>query len=893
MLNEQRSQLGRWALAAVAAAFAAAPAASPLPFQEMAGDGCGRTPAQPDSDFELASATLLGRDLAGRCQMPAGECGTVRDWLTRMLLCPLRASDALGFSFASGGFDYGGWATFGSEPDGFSPLSTLLIRQQAIEAPTPSNGVAPLSLVRAVAGESLESATPWLASSWKTGEYSRSATVGTRTGASQLNLINAAEGYARRITGRPGGGGITVAVIDTGINAAHPQIDVARAFDYGAVDNVHGTYMAGVIAARRDSDSIHGVAYNANLVSIGRVPTAETAPVDASAADIASAAGLTRTYGTYQSTPEASSHILNMSWGETGRVPVIRSAMEEAASAGRIMVASLGNDGGTEPNGAPAIHVADEGIAGFAIAAGWLNEAGTGRHDDANNCGAVARYCLFAPGTNILSLSTAAPLGYSVTSGSSHSTAYVSGAAAVVWAAFPNKAGDQIVGRLLSTARPLDGQEISSTYGHGALDLGAAMNPVGFLSLFLKDAGLAPLAASFINLPPGFAAPPADAVLANAVVYDQQMFPFLADLNAVFRTAPQRPPAGLTEWMPGVLSGLPPTAWRNGYEHWNSVGSAFRPHPWEGRAAWESLQPGSARGLPLAWKSPWTYHMEFQPTPNLSLAVGKGFGAFAAPNDFIAGRMRGNPLSDQFSTNPFAAFTGWGEGFGLSWRLGPHTALDFASKRGEGYFGAARNHFASAGLTRDLGTLSLGVRYGFLDESGSWLGVRTQGAFDGLRDGRTAFLDMRIQGRFAERMTLFGSLSRGTTAGGAARPGTLIAKWSKARARSFLVGGEVEGLWSASDRLTLTAAMPFRVRQAKIHLDVPHRELADGVVSYTRQTVDLRPQGREIQLQLAYATEALEQRLSLSLGAGLRLQPNHSPTAGPEFSAALRMRLVF
>lgn len=804
MLNEQRSQLGRWAMAGAAAAFAAAPAASPLPFQEM----------------------------AEYCQRPMGEWRCVQEGLP----------------------------------------------QQAIEAPTPSNGVAPLSLVRAVAGESLEPASPWLASSWKTGEYSRSATVGTRTGASQLNLINAAEGYARRITGRPGGGGITVAVIDTGINAAHPQIDVARAFDYGAVDNVHGTYMAGVIAARRDGDSIHGVAYNANLVSVGRVPTAETAPVDASAADIASAAGLTRTYGTYQSTPEASSHILNMSWGETGRVPVIRSAMEEAASAGRIMVASLGNDGGTEPNGAPAIHVADEGIAGFAIAAGWLNEAGTGRHDNANNCGAVARYCLFAPGTNILSLSTAAPLGYSVTSGSSHSTAYVSGAAAVVWAAFPNKAGDQIVGRLLSTARPLDGQEISSTYGHGALDLGAAMNPVGFLSLFLKDAGRAPLAASFIDLPPGFAAPPADAVLANAVVYDQQMFPFLADLNAVFRTAPQRPPAGLMEWMPGVPSSLPPTAWRNGYEHWNSVGSAFRPHPWEGRAAWES---------------PWTYHMEFQPAPNLSLAVGKGFGAFAAPNDFVAGRMRGNPLRDRFSTNPFAAFTGWGEGFGLSWRLDPHTALDFASKRGEGYFGAARNHFASAGLTRDLGTLSLGVRYGFLDESGSWLGVRTQGAFDGLRDGRTAFLDMRIQGRFTERMTLFGSLSRGTTAGGSAPPGTLIAKWSKARARSFVVGGEVEGLWSASDRLTLTAAMPFRVRQAKIHLDVPHRELADGVVSYTRQTVDLRPQGREIQLQLAYATEALEQRLSLSLAAGLRLQPNHSPTAGPEFSAALRMRLVF
>ena len=219
--------------------------------------------------------------------------------------------------------------------------------------------------------------------------------------------------------------------------------------------------------------------------------------------------------------------------------------------------------------------------------------------------------------------------------------------------------------------------------------------------------------------------------------------------------------------------------------------------------------------------------------------------------------------------------------------------MDFASKRGEGYFGTARNRFASAGLTRDIGALTLGVRYGFLDESESWLGVRTQGAFGGLRDARTAFMDMRIQGRLAERMTLFGSLSRGATAGGSGRPGSLIAQWSKARARSFLLGGEVEGLWLASDRLTLTAAMPFRVRQAKIYLDVPDRELADGVVSYARQAVDLRPQGREVQLQLAYAAEALERRLSFSLGAGLRLQPNHSPSAGPEFSAALRMRLVF
>lgn len=842
MTNGQRRGLCWRSLAMAALAFAAAPG-SALAVR----DACAPS---DDLDGALAIASVSGP--ATHCRKPTTGCGAVartaasgfRNELTDAVpACPWNAGDAL--------------------------------VQQSIEAPSPSAGMPPLGTVRAALGESLEPVSaPSLPDSWKTSEYSRSATVSSRTGASRLNMINAAEGYARRVTGRVGGGGVTVAIIDDGVNDDHPQLDVASAFEFGSPGRRHGTLMAGVIAARRDGEGIHGVAFNANLVSLGRVSAA--ASVEASAADIASAAGLVRVYGTHRSNPDASSHILNMSWGETGPVPVIQSAMRDAAGAGRIMVASLGNHGGVEPHGAPAIHVADEGIAGFAIAAGYLNQAGAGRHANADNCGAVARYCLFAPGTNVLS--TAGTSGENVDSGSSYSAAYVSGAAAVVWAAFPNKRGDQIVGRLLSTARPLDGAEISSTYGHGALDLGAAMNPVGFLSLSLNGGGRAPLASSFFDLPPGFAAPSADAALANAVVYDQQQFPFLTDLNAVFRTAPQRPPEGLVEppsWLP---NGVPASAWRLGHGGLGHPGQAFPTYPWAARTGWGN--PGS-------------YRMALRPTPNLSLALSKGFGAFAAPNDFIARRTRRNPLRDQFSSNPFAALTGWGDGLSLSWRLGRRTALDFASKRGEGYFGAARSRFAAAGLARDLGVLTLGAYYGFLDESGSRLGVRSQGAFGGSRDARTAFLHLRIEGRPAQRLRLFGSLAEGATAGGSGRPNSLIARWSKARSRSFLLGGEIERLWLASDRLTFTAAMPFRVRQAKVHLHVPDRELADGVVHYRRQAVNLRPRGREIQLQLSYAAEALQQRLSLALGASLRLQPNHAASAGPEFGAALRMRLVF
>ena len=119
----------------------------------------------------------------------------------------------------------------------------------------------------------------------------------------------------------------------------------------------------------------------------------------------------------------------------------------------------------------------------------------------------------------------------------------MAGAVAAVWAAFPNKTGKQIVQRILDTARQMDtangnyGQMtgLSSVYGHGALDLGAAMNPVGFTSMSTRGSGKIPVRRSFVSLPPGFRCR-LTAALRNAIVHDTQMFPFLHDLNGAIRT---------------------------------------------------------------------------------------------------------------------------------------------------------------------------------------------------------------------------------------------------------------------------------------------------------------------------------------------------------------------
>ena len=183
-------------------------------------------------------------------------------------------------------------------------------------ATPPENGL------RSSFDETFEPSNPRNPTSWETNEYWNS---------SGLDLIDASEGYAIRTTGRPGGLGITVAVLDNGVDFSHPDIDAGQydselAFEGADLPRDHGTPVAGVIAARRDGYGVHGVAYAANIASVATCKTSggcagdvlDVTHADETAADIASAAGLTRSYGNIDSNTGVSSHIMNMSFGTRG-----------------------------------------------------------------------------------------------------------------------------------------------------------------------------------------------------------------------------------------------------------------------------------------------------------------------------------------------------------------------------------------------------------------------------------------------------------------------------------------------------------------------------------------------------------------------------------------------
>ena len=728
-----------------------------------------------------------------------------------------------------------------------------------------------------------------------------------------LALIKAAEGYAVRETGSPGGKGKKVAVLDTEADFNHRELSGRRfrfSDDTEGTER-HGTHVAGTVGALRDGKGVHGVAYNAELIGIAvlrekditRVgllldPVAENA-TDV-AAGIASAAGVKEEYfprdpvtgipslEPKESNPKAESDILNLSLGGPDPHEQIKDALKIAAGRGKIIIVSLGNDGLVSPDKSPALYVTESGIRGYAIAVGALNSRGDGKASFSNACGQVRDYCLFAPGTNIYS--TLPGNRYGSLSGTSMAAPHVSGAAAVVWAAFPNKNAAQIVRRLLDTADPVSALGRNRVlFGHGKLNLAAALSPEGFLSVATAQGNVMPVTSSAVDLPPGFHVPSGTTSLTNAVTYDQQRFPFYYDLTSIIREAPsQASDSALEDFLANLgQSVFLPVGARTSIEVMSADDTPV-PHRYA-HSDPVALDTGSEHDGEEGFR------VHFAPLPELSVVVGQGAEAVGLSNAAILERTRRGILQDNRSVAPFAGLVGKGTSMSLAWQASGSTTIDFAGKYGDSYFGAGSTQLMSLGLTRQINDrFATSARFGQLEENDSLLGIRGTGAFDGLSGATTSFVDLGVSANASNDLVLFGSLSQGLTGDrGDRRARGIVSSWSEIRSGSFAMGGELRDIWG-DDRLTLTASQPFRPRNVRVRMEVPSEEVADGVVRYVDETVDLAPDGRETQMQLMYQRDGGERgRMSFAGGAYARMDANHDESADTEYGVGIKLGLKF
>ena len=254
--------------------------------------------------------------------------------------------------------------------------------------------------------------------------------------------------HLRQAHGLATGNRVLVAVIDSAIDAMHPELQGIVAAQFDAVGgqplpHKHGTGMASAIAA------------HARL--LGVAPAAQILAIRAFDASIAGAQSTTtRLLDGLQWTATSGARVINMSF--TG--PADRKMHEMLAAAhrnGMVLVAAAGNNGPQAPEAYPAAYPEVIAVTATDIDDKLFDGANQGRY-----------VSVAAPGVDVL---VAAPNGgYDFTTGTSVATAHVSGLAALLLERDPVLTPDAVRAILMRTARDLGPAGRDDQFGAGLVD---------------------------------------------------------------------------------------------------------------------------------------------------------------------------------------------------------------------------------------------------------------------------------------------------------------------------------------------------------------------------------------------------------------------------------------
>ncbi|MBD2016781.1 peptidase S8 [Microcoleus sp. FACHB-53] len=272
-----------------------------------------------------------------------------------------------------------------------------------------------------------------------------------------LNMVKAPEAWAQGFTGE----GIVVAVIDTGVDYTHLDldgniwvnegeiagngiddddngfVDDVRGWDFVANDNNpmdeqgHGTHVAGTIAAEKNDFGVTGVAYNAKIMAVRVLDAGGSGSVSNIAAGIRYAA-------------DNGADVINLSLGG-GYSSEEEDAIEYATAKGSVVVMAAGNESASQPS-YPA-NLANQ----WGIAVGAVDSTNT-MANFSNKASIPPLDYVVAPGVNIYS--TTPGNTYSSFNGTSMATPHVAGVAALMLSANPNLTPAEVESILTKTANP-------------------------------------------------------------------------------------------------------------------------------------------------------------------------------------------------------------------------------------------------------------------------------------------------------------------------------------------------------------------------------------------------------------------------------------------------------
>ncbi|HEU4422590.1 MAG TPA: S8 family serine peptidase [Pilimelia sp.] len=260
------------------------------------------------------------------------------------------------------------------------------------------------------------------------------------------------------------GGGMVVAVLDSGVDASHPQLggEVSAGFDAlagrGRADTDcrgTGTQVAGVIAAwQTRSVGFVGLAPNVVILPVRVIADQGSGEPQAQATTLARGIRFAL---------DSKADVIAVPVVSYTDDAALRAAVADAVRAEVVVVAAAGDLGDAEGGGPTPYPAAYDGVIGV----GAIGQ--TGAHWPKSQAGPYVD--LVAPGADVVTLQRGR--GMTVASGTGIACGFVAATAALTRANRGRLAGDEVARLLRATAVPAPAGPV---YGHGIVNPYAAVN---------------------------------------------------------------------------------------------------------------------------------------------------------------------------------------------------------------------------------------------------------------------------------------------------------------------------------------------------------------------------------------------------------------------------------
>jgi len=256
------------------------------------------------------------------------------------------------------------------------------------------------------------------------------------------------------------GAGVTIAILDSGVDTTHPDLVANLLPGYNANDRTtnvadicgHGTAVAGVAAGTTNNGiGVAGVAGQARILP---VQIAHINPTDG------------KCYGYYSTIADGiiyaadnGARVANVSYGGLPSSSSVVSAAKYMQSKGGVVVISAGNSGIDE---------------GYTPTTSMVVVSATNRYDTRTSWSSFGSYVtLAAPGEGIYTTSQGSQ--YGAWNGTSFSSPLTAGVAALMMAANPALPGSEVERLLYATAKDIGTAGRDTYYGYGRVDAARAV----------------------------------------------------------------------------------------------------------------------------------------------------------------------------------------------------------------------------------------------------------------------------------------------------------------------------------------------------------------------------------------------------------------------------------